>query len=339
MKYSQEKKNSIIKYLLEKINQNTAGVSKIVSETFGMSRNTVNGYINELIEKDIIKKKQRDVYELIDKKFTYALKRSEGHLDNDTYAYYNCLEPHIKDLPENVQRIWSYSFSEMINNVMDHSMAEDLDIVILRNYLETTVFIKDNGVGIFEKIKAHFELPSLDEAICELFKGKLTTDAKNHSGEGIFFSSKLMDSFFIISSNRIFMTDKFEDERIVAAKEKISDGTVVIMKLSNFSNKQAFEIFDDYSNDFGCFTKTRIPLKNIFTDAPVSRSQANRVCNRLDKFKEVVIDFDGLDWMGQGFAHQMFVVYKNEHPEIEFIPVNMNEAVTKMYNHVTSDNV
>ncbi|MBE6716349.1 MAG: DUF4325 domain-containing protein [Ruminococcaceae bacterium] len=109
------------------------------------------------------------------------------------------------------------------------------------------------------------------------------------------------------------------------------------MSLSNFSDKKTFEIFDIYSNDEGSFTKTRIPLKNIFGDAPVSRSQANRVCNRLDKFKEVIIDFDGIDWVGQGFAHQMFVVYKNQHPDIEFIPVNMNEAVTKMYNHVISD--
>ena len=91
-----------------------------------------------------------------------------------------------------------------------------------------------------------------------------------------------------------------------------------------------------YANVDGGFTKTRIPMKNIFDAAPVSRSQANRVCNRLDSFNEVIIDFDGLDWMGQGFAHQMFVVYKNEHPDIKFVPINMNEAVEKMYNHVIS---
>lgn len=70
------------------------------------------------------------------------------------------------------------------------------------------------------------------------------------------------------------------------------------MSLSNFSDKKTFEIFDIYSNDEGSFTKTRIPLNNIFSDAPVSRSQANIVCNRLDKFKEVIIDFDGLEWVG-----------------------------------------
>lgn len=337
MKFSQDRKNTIIMYLLEKIESGEDGVSKIVSETFEISRNTVNGYIKELIDSGVIEKKQRDVYKLTNKEYRFELKRSEGHLDSDTFAYINCLEPIIEDLNENIQRIWNYSLSEMVNNVMDHSGSPDLQLVILRNFLNTSVFLKDNGVGIFHKIKEHFGLPSLDEAICELFKGKLTTDSQNHSGEGIFFTSKLMDRFYIISGKKIFTTDKYEDEHITTVKKNITSGTLVIMSLSNFSNKKTYEIFDDYSNDDGSFIKTKIPLKNIFSDAPVSRSQANRVCNRLDKFKEVIIDFEGLQWMGQGFAHQMFVVYKNQHPDIKFIPVNMNEAVTKMYNHVTSE--
>ncbi len=337
MKFSQERKNTIKMYLLEKIAAGDEGVSKVVSDTFGISRNTVNSYINELIEQGVIEKKQRDVYILVKKEYRYELKRSAGQLDSDTYAYINCLEPHINDLADNILSIWDYSLSEMFNNVMDHSEAELLELVIIRDYMETAVFLKDNGVGIFDKIKKYFNLPSLDEAICELFKGKLTTDAENHSGEGIFFTSKLMDRFFIISGKKIFTTDKYEDEHIETAKKEITNGTLVFMSLSNFSNKKTYEVFDAYSNDDDGFTKTRIPMKNIFSDAPVSRSQAKRVCNRLDKFKQVIIDFDGLQWMGQGFAHQMFVVYKNQHPEIEFIPVNMNEAVTKMYNHVMAE--
>ena len=61
-----------------------------------------------------------------------------------------------------------------------------------------------------------------------------------------------------------------------------------------------------YANVDSGFTKTKIPMKNIFDTSPVSRSQAKRVCNRLKKFQEVVIDFEGLQWMGQAFAHQLF---------------------------------
>lgn len=84
----------------------------------------------------------------------------------------------------------------------------------------------------------------------------------------------------------------------------------------------------------GGFTKTKIPMKNIFDTAPVSRSQAKRVCNRLEKFKEVIIDFEGVQWMGQGFAHQLFDIFAREHSDIKLVPINMNEDVTKMYNHV-----
>lgn len=58
------------------------------------------------------------------------------------------------------------------------------------------------------------------------------------------------------------------------------------------------------------------------------------MCNRLDKFTEVELDFDAVNWMGQGFAHQSFVVFQNEHPEIRLIPVNMGKDVEAMYRHV-----
>ena len=93
-----------------------------------------------------------------------------------------------------------------------------------------------------------------------------------------------------------------------------------------------------YSDTDGSFTTTRIPLKNIFESAPVSRSQAKRICNRLDNFEDVIIDFENISWMGQGFAHQLFVVFKKAHPEINLIPENMNESVTNMYNHVINSN-
>ena len=80
---------------------------------------------------------------------------------------------------------------------------------------------------IFEKIKKHFNLPSLDEALCELFKGKLTTDEANHSGEGIFFTSKMMDNFLISSSGKIFTSSKFDDDTIFDMNAHIRVNTCV----------------------------------------------------------------------------------------------------------------
>lgn len=333
MKYSNDKKQAIILYLLEKIESGAQGISKIVAETFNISTNTVHIYLNELIKNEIIEKQQRGKYQLVNKINEYTFIRSKGELTSDTLPYDICLEEKIKHLSDNVQRIWLYGLSEMVNNVIDHSTAEKMKLIVIQNYLKTSVLLIDDGIGIFKKIKDHFNLSNLDEAICELFKGKLTTDETNHSGEGIFFTSKLMDSFFILSDGKIFTTSKFEDDNIIDMKTALN-GTCVFMSLSNFTNKTTKEIFDQYSDDDGGFVTTKIPLKHIFDTAPVSRSQAKRICNRLEKFSEAILDFDGIEWMGQGFAHQIFVVFHNAHPNITLLPQNMNDSVASMYNHV-----
>lgn len=334
MRVTEEQKKTVILYLLEKIRENREELSRHTAEVFHISQNTVHTYLNELLEKGIILREKRGKYSLAETEITVCLQRGLGELKNDTDALNKYLEPVIRDLSPSVRSIWRYAFSGMVNNVIDHSEAEHLRVRIRRNYLLTQVLLTDDGIGIFEKIRSHFGFESLDDAICELFKGRLTTDAAHHSGEGIFFSSKMMDRFYILSGGKIFTTDKYEDSLIADMGGDRPGGTSVMMELSNFSNKKASEIFGLYTNDDGGFTKTKIPLKNIFDTDPVSRSQARRVCNRLDKFTEVEFDFDGVGWMGQGFAHQIFVVFRGEHPDILLNPVNMGEEVEAMYRHV-----
>ncbi|MBQ9736304.1 MAG: DUF4325 domain-containing protein [Clostridia bacterium] len=334
MKFTKDKKATILLYLLDKIEKKTPALSKCVADTFEIGQTTVHAYLNELIGEGVIEKSGRGQYALVTRQYEHLLRRSHGELASDTYAFDECLKEHIADLPENAYKLWEHAFTEMANNVIDHSEAENMHVLVVRNYLSTTVLIMDDGVGIFDKIKNHFSLGSLDEAICELFKGKLTTDEANHSGEGIFFSSKMMDTFLIVSDGKIFATSKYNTEEIFTLTQYPS-GTCVFMSLSNFTHRTVQEVYEGYATVDDGFTKTHIPLKNVFDAAPVSRSQAKRVCYRLDKFKEVTLDFDDISWIGQGFAHQLFVVYARSHPETKLIPVNMNEAVTNMYYHVT----
>ncbi len=334
MKISEERKQQIIIYLLEKIYQKHESISKTVMEAFDINQNTVHGYINQLVDEGVIRRVKRGQYELISNVYEHTITKGEKAMVDDTIAYTRYLSPLIQKFESNVQHIWNYTLSEMMNNVIDHANAEKVNIIVEQNYLSTTVIIVDDGIGIFQKIKEYFNLETLDEAIGELFKGKLTTDAKNHSGEGIFFSSKMMDDFFIVSSGKIFTTNKYDNTRIIDMASENTKGTIVLMKLSNYTNKEVKEVFDLYANVDGGFIRTRIPVKNFFETSPVSRSQAKRVCNRLEKFKEVILDFDGVDWVGQAFAHQLFVVFAKEHPDITLHPENMNQDILKMYNHV-----
>ena len=334
MRLSKEKREAMEQYTLEIIDKGYENIAQHIVEVFSVDRSTAFRCIGRLAEQEKIQKIRRGQYTLQQQRWDYVLERKKGDLDSDITVFVKYLEPHIKHLPDNVIHIWGYVFSEMINNVMDHSESETAFVSVRQDCLNTSVYIIDEGIGIFEKIKKHFGFSTADESIEELFKGKLTTDTENHSGEGIFFSSRLMDEFAIFSGGRMFTCNHYDDEQIaVFSKEMMLPGTCVFMKLSNNSAKQTKEIFDLYSDEEGNFIRTRIPLKNIFDRSPVSRSQAKRLTHRFGEFSEVILDFEGIEWMGQGFADQLFRVFRKEHPAINLLPVNMNPDVAKMFRH------
>ncbi len=335
MKFTSEQKTAVIQYILSKTAENRHGLSRTVSENFDISTSTVHKYLNELEEQGVITKTGRDNYALVTEKLSFEYLRSEGEIVSENYIFSNSLEPEITELPDNVKKIWAYAFCEMVNNVIDHSEAEHLCIVIEKNSAFIKVTIADDGVGVFRKLKDYFNLLSTDEAIIELAKGKLTTDNTCHSGEGIFFTSRIMDEFLIYSDKKVFTFNKYRESTLSDIEKDYPFGTVVELTLSNSSKKQLIDVFNTFSDVDNGFTRTNIPMKNIFDSSPISRSQAKRLVSRLEQFKEVEIDFDGIDFMAQGFAHEIFCVFANAHPEIKLIPLNMNENVRKMYRHVT----
>jgi len=62
----------------------------------------------------------------------------------------------------------------------------------------------------------------------------------------------------------------------------------------------------------------------------VSRSQAKRLVHGLERFREVVLDFEGVDLVGQGFADEVFRVWARQHPEVRLIPTGMSEPIAFM---------
>lgn len=323
-------KESIYLYILEKINNGDKQISKSVADSFNINQNTAHDLINQLIDKGIIIREKRDTYFILNKETHFYFK---APFEDETYIYTEYVKPLLNNVSDNAQKIWMYTFTEIINNVIEHSHSETLEISILQNYLYTSIIVKDDGIGIFENIKKYFKLPSIKDAINELFKGKVTTKIQNHSGEGIFFSSQIMDKFYISSSNHIFTRSKLDSDMVSLSSN--DHGTLVFMSLNNRSRKNIVDIFSMYSSADEGFNKTLIKLKNMFDDDPVSRSQAKRLCQGLEKFDEVIFDFEDIDFLGQGFAHQLLVVFQNEHPNIKISVINTNKDVLMMVNHVT----
>ena len=339
MSFTSEKRERIKRYILEKNDEGQTDMAKRAAEAFNVSLNTIYRYIRELEKAEIIRKDGR-TYNFVENIEVFTLTRSNGQLSEEDVIYEKYVKKYIEKLPGNVKQIWQYSFMEMMNNAIDHSQAERVFILIAQNYMNTIIVINDEGVGIFKKIKEYYNYDSLEDAISELFKGKLTTDTKNHSGEGIFFTSRILDNFIALSDSKIFSHDKYDDisqdiREIDTLKTWSGEsGTVIFMQLSNYSKKNLREVFDMFADVDGGFIKTRIPIKNIYETYPVSRSQAKRLCNRFDKFREIELDFSGIEEIGQGFAHELFVVFSREHPDVKLIPINISMEVEKMINHV-----
>ena len=58
-----------------------------------------------------------------------------------------------------------------------------------------TFTVSDRGVGAFESVRKKFKMKNSFEAAEHLLKGKQTTAPERHSGQGIFFTSRIADHF------------------------------------------------------------------------------------------------------------------------------------------------
>jgi hypothetical protein len=235
----------------------------------------------------------------------------------------------------NVRGICEHGFTEMLNNAVDHSSGSTVTYIAEHKDRTLIFSIRDDGIGIFEKIKSHLGLEDYRQAMLELAKGKLTTDKSRHSGEGIFFTSRMFDRFFIWSNGIGFSHDAGQDDWLIEDEAFDGPGTRVVMIIAVDSGRTAREVFDMFSDidsgDFS-FSKTHVPLKlaKYGTGGLVSRSEAKRVLARFDGFKEVLLDFAGIESIGQAFADEIFRVFKSSHPDIDVIAIRANERVQNM---------
>ena len=82
------------------------------------------------------------------------------------------------------------------------------------------------------------------------------------------------------------------------------------------------------------FEKTYTIDPSLRGDSLISRSQAKRLISRFDRFLEVVIDFSGVDMIGQGFADELFRVFVNAHSNVSIRTFKCNKNVENMIRRV-----
>ena len=319
-------------------------VAKTV-QLFGISRAAVYKNINKLVQENLIchdNKPKNRMYSLTKQKYTYVYDIKDNL--SESVVWSKDIKQHIPE-KANVNNIWDYGFTEMFNNAIEHSQGKKITVVIEKDAVNTLIAIIDDGVGIFYNIQTKFNLLNEHEAILELSKGKLTTNKKKHSGEGIFFTSRAFDTFGIESHGIVFahktQSKNYEDVLFDKTKVKEHKGTIVLMQLSNDSNRILKDIFDEFAGDDYGFDKTVIPIElaRYGDDALISRSQAKRVLNRINLFKHVIFDFNDVPSIGQAFADEIFRVFSDANPSVELEYINANDQVKAMINRAKMSNI
>ena len=323
-------------FIIENVEKHPGNIGSLVARKFNISRQAVNKHIRRLIEEKALSQRgntRNRTYKLHpieewEKGFQIAESLAED------VVWRSEVSQLLASLPDNVFDICHYGFTEMFNNAIDHSDGSKIFVHIVSTATYTEIEISDNGLGIFKKIQLELELLDERHAILELAKGKLTTDPDNHTGEGIFFTSRMFDDFDILSDG-VFFTHKFGDpEDWILERDRFATGTTVWMKINNHTSRTSTKVFNQFTSsedDFG-FTKTVVPvaLAQYSNDKLVSRSQAKRLLVRIEKFRTVIFDFKDVESIGQAFADEVFRVFAKSHPDIELSYIHANLSVKRM---------
>ena len=328
--------NAVREFVFDEIEAGRSNLAKSIQDRFHVSRPTAHNYLRRLIDSGDVSRTGQGQYDLVHEihEFSFLV---DG-LEEDR-VWSEEIEHLLSPLPQNVRDIWHYGCTEMINNVIDHANSKVVEILVNKTARSTRISVSDAGIGIFRKIASALTLEDDRHAVVELAKGKVTTDPDNHTGEGIFFSSRVFDHYLIVSGDVFFTHDTNSDHDWIFGGEEPQEevrGTVVIMELRNSSNKTLQDVFDQYATDTEDyrFDKTIVPIRLMTygDDRLVSRSQAKRLLSRIDRFRHVVLDFDGVEAIGQAFADEIFRVFASKNPEIEIVATQANEQVSRMIN-------
>jgi anti-sigma regulatory factor (Ser/Thr protein kinase) len=224
----------------------------------------------------------------------------------------------------------SYAFTEMLNNAIDHSAADEVRVSVWTARYEIRFEVVDDGRGALPHLQERLGLEDVYDALAELTKGKTTTDPAHHTGEGIFFTSKAVDVFTLESAGVRWTVDNVRGDQAVGASDLLR-GTRVRWELEPATTRSIADVFGAYTDSEHRFSRTRTVVRLFgFGVRFVSRSEAKRLLRGLERFSEVLVDFTGVEEVGQGFVDEVLRVWPLQHPDTLVTPVGMTGPVEFM---------
>jgi anti-sigma regulatory factor (Ser/Thr protein kinase) len=244
------------------------------------------------------------------------------------------------ELSTEVRRMAQHAFSELLSNAVDHSAGTHVAVSMRQTPVQVQLLVSDDGCGLFDRIARSFAIDDPQVAMLEISKGKLTSQPENHSGYGLYFTSRVADVFDLHANQAAFQCRSWERLPWRAGRPAARSGTSIYVAIALDTPRTLDAVLRAHSLDQAgyAFDRTVVPLHLLggHDVALASRADAKRVAARLPLFRRAEIDFEGIADIGHGFADELFRVFRREHPEVELVPLSMAPRVAAMVQSVAS---
>jgi anti-sigma regulatory factor (Ser/Thr protein kinase)/biotin operon repressor len=332
-------RDSILAFLQQ---QGSSG-SKVLCRHLGISRQALNVHLNRLIDEGGIVRTgatRNTRYSLpgqLPKPKSYGGEFDTEGLDENHLYQRLALSLNLSHaLNSKSETVFQYVFTEMLNNAIDHSESGKVRVSASLEPGFVKAGIRDSGIGVFASIADKLFLADEHDALLQLVKGKTTTMPEAHTGEGIFFSSKVATTL-AIRSHRIEVEWNKRLKDVFVSNRRFVKGTHVQIEVRRDTRTRLEDIFNEFApQEFDYeFSRSKVHVK-LLGEKYISRSEARRLLVNLEKFKHIELDFKNVESVGQGFADEVFRVFSNDHPGIVIHPVNTSPAVGAMIQHAGS---
>lgn len=324
-------------------------LANTAAERTGLSRVAVSRRIQKLAQAGYIERHgsgTRPTYTLGDKRFWLQTTTPEAvaQTGGEFGHWEQHIAPLLQGVRDNVVNLANIAYTEMLNNALDHAQGTQLVLGAHLAAGRLQMLVADNGLGVFRRIAQALNLFDDRLAVLELAKGKFTTAAQGHSGMGVFVATRMLDGLAIHSKNLTYDLNPAPQKlpafewvdvhkiQTALAHNATGPGTLVRMDLVLDTDRTAQSVYNRYfsPDEVGgdAFHTTEIPVRLAQLSSQLtSRSQGKWVVERATQFKTLVLDFEEVQLVGQGFVDEVFRVFALANPHIQLRPVNMDPDV------------
>jgi DNA-binding Lrp family transcriptional regulator len=324
--------STLIEQMLSASNSVTSGQ---VAKEVGVSRETANVRLREMVAsgKLIHEGAGRGgrYRKLATHNWHYSLVGlREDIVWSSEFAELKRRDPIVLDNP-NVGKDLQYSFTEMLNNAIDHSKGVNVDVRWFVTDKMIAYEIEDDGIGVFRNVREERNLESDVDSIGEIAKGKQTTAPTAHSGLGIYFSSRMVSRYILSSGMFVWTVDSRRDDQAIGSLSTERIGTFVRCEVDADIKTVPSDVFRKFAPLETGFNRSTLRVSLFEKGDFVSRSEAKRMGAQLEMFDEVEIDFANVEQVGQGFIDELFRVWQNAHSDTRLVPINTNPAIDALF--------